>query len=831
MAAVPSSSRRYHNNVARDQSRVHYGDVHGDAYYGDVLNNKRDMAQEILASLRFPGMNRYHERPLDSFPGTYEWIFDGISTNFRQWLTSSDEVYWVNGKAGSGKSCLMTLISEHPWTTELLQDWGGGEVTVVPFFFWAAGGELEKSQLGLMRSLLFQILDQYRELAQTCLPQRWTAHESRTNYEKPWSQKELQKGLRMILRDDRMTSRFCFLIDGLDEFDGDHRDLIECLDALSTQGFIKLLVSSRPWNVFHAAYGRSDQVWWLRLQDLTSHDMDLFITSRFENDSRFQALMMRERSRGYERFGARDILYQLRQSAEGVFLWVDLVIKTLRCGLGEHDTLAGLSKRLKFLPREIDAMLQHIFESIEPVYRQLAARSFLVLDSLQSHWTGLPVTWVAYLGHELELGSSGLPGIDVYEMEKNEQSRQAAEQMVRRCCRDLIEVHYVEGNTEELQQSTFPFRFVGRTYIRYGHRTMFDFIRSKVQDGYLQSLAGCSFDSMLSVCKLLVLVSAPALPEKYADIVREFMRVNYKVYHSMQSELELLSLVRQLINLGVRLESDGHTCCQGMENSLLSHDGFSPLSIQPWLDHYLELRVATLVGCAALLWRSERLFWSLLTAKPSYVTRHSRQAWLICMFIERYRPYKPTGTLMRLCGLSDIAVQEVSSQIDSSAAEDPSIPLLDAFDMVRYVVLNHSQIKRRMGHAAIWLAWRGTGLEKHLDFHHCKDILYWMEERNVDVQQLALSCPSPSYSVEFYWGGEFSTELMYDEQEFLRQFWPSLKQVMEHCQKVVTEAKNPTSGAQIKIETQVEKHSAASDTLRSANIVPRKRRFSIRDEM
>ena len=45
MADVPSSSRIYHNNVAKDQSRVHYGDVHGDAYYGDVLNNKRDIAR------------------------------------------------------------------------------------------------------------------------------------------------------------------------------------------------------------------------------------------------------------------------------------------------------------------------------------------------------------------------------------------------------------------------------------------------------------------------------------------------------------------------------------------------------------------------------------------------------------------------------------------------------------------------------------------------------------------------------------------------------------------------------------------------------------------
>ncbi|KXT01650.1 hypothetical protein AC579_1138 [Pseudocercospora musae] len=839
MASVPASSQvSYHGNVAQDQARVLYGNVHGDVYYGDGVQPKRDIAQEILSSLRFPGMNRYHERPLESFPGTYEWIFDGVSTNFKQWLTSSDEVYWVNGKAGSGKSCLMKLISEHPRTIELLQEWAGGEVTIVPFFFWAAGGDLEKNQLGLMRSLLFHLLDQYSDLIRTCLPLRWTAHGRRANYEKPWSYVELKNGLSMVLRDESMTTRFFFLIDGLDEFGGDHQDLIEYLEELNTPGRVKLLVSSRPWNVFHAAYGQSNQVWRLRLQDFTSHDMNLLITSRFESDTRFQALMKKERKISNAENEFQNLADRLRGMAEGVFLWVTLVIKTLRRGLSEHDTLAGLSKRLELLPQEIDGMLQHIFDSIEPVYQQLAARSFLILCGLPTPWKGIPVTWVAYLEHELESKPFDMPGLDAYDLENNEKSRQDAEQLVRRCCRDLVEIDYEEEVNIQPRKFLFPYDFMGRTFIRYGHRTMFDFINSKINDGCLQSMAGRSFDWIISICRLLVLVSGTSLPDFYADIVWRFMINSKEVHDFSDSEAELLFLVKRLIDLGVTLERDGHPCCQRMEQIMRLHIEIPEYEFD--LDGDLDRRVATLVCCAALVFGQERLFWSLVAARPLYDHRKSRLAWTKCAIYIRAREVQLSGTFTKLCGFSNLADRQAPSLIDSCSAAGSSLTLHELCEVFRYGMNKLCEVFMDMdGPAltfltsfAIWLASRGAVLETLLvDRGFCEDILFWIEQEKVDVQQLALSCPSPSYSVEYYWVGDYSTELAYDEQEFLRQFWPSVEQIMEHCRKVVARAKDSTIGAQLEVHAEMEKQNTESGTLRSPTIVPRKRRFSIRDEL
>lgn len=113
----------------------------------------------ILASLRFRGMEHYRRRPLETYPGTYRWMLDDSTSNdtydpcakqkfgfenaarwqhgnnFRKWLTSSDGTFWITGKPGAGKSCLMKYLFEHQRTKELLQTWAGENVVLAGFLF------------------------------------------------------------------------------------------------------------------------------------------------------------------------------------------------------------------------------------------------------------------------------------------------------------------------------------------------------------------------------------------------------------------------------------------------------------------------------------------------------------------------------------------------------------------------------------------------------------------------------------------------------------------------------------------------------------------------
>ena len=85
--------------------------------------------------------------------------------NFSQWLRSEQKLYWINGKAGSGKSTLMNYICQDYRRLELLRDWSADRLLLTTvYFFWSAGSRLQKSIDGLLRSLLYQILTKCDEL-------------------------------------------------------------------------------------------------------------------------------------------------------------------------------------------------------------------------------------------------------------------------------------------------------------------------------------------------------------------------------------------------------------------------------------------------------------------------------------------------------------------------------------------------------------------------------------------------------------------------------------------------------------------------------------------
>ena len=68
------------------------------------------------------------------------------------WLTQENGIYWVNGKAGSGKSTLMRHIYDNPHTREALKEWAGDtQLIVSEWFFWNTGSLDQRSQTGLLR--------------------------------------------------------------------------------------------------------------------------------------------------------------------------------------------------------------------------------------------------------------------------------------------------------------------------------------------------------------------------------------------------------------------------------------------------------------------------------------------------------------------------------------------------------------------------------------------------------------------------------------------------------------------------------------------------------
>jgi len=75
-----------------------------------------DIPQEvILASLGYTEMEYRQSSITDTGRSSYGWIFEQSingqpSTRYVPWLREDDGIFWVTGKAGSGKSTLMKHI-------------------------------------------------------------------------------------------------------------------------------------------------------------------------------------------------------------------------------------------------------------------------------------------------------------------------------------------------------------------------------------------------------------------------------------------------------------------------------------------------------------------------------------------------------------------------------------------------------------------------------------------------------------------------------------------------------------------------------------------------
>ena len=329
----------------------------------------------FLESLHYPEMNRRQDTVTDAHPKTFRWVYDadGFDKSARgwqsiaKWLENDEGVYWINGKAGSGKSTLMSYLFDHKRTLGLLKVWSGTKKVLNPkFFFWSAGTTLEKSVEGLLRSLLYQIFREVPSLIPVSCENRSAsafAEECSDNYGPmaTWTLRKLRTTFQTVIRQTETTYRICIFIDGLDEINGDPDAAIGEITRTKSLG-VKVCLSSRPERSFNDAF---DSCAKLRLQDLTEHDIREYVADRLEPWLHAEA-----------EDEVSKMLDDIAQKAQGVFLWVDLVVKALIKGLKNDDNLEQLQMRVASTPSDIEAVYAKMLSKIEEPHHKEAARVF-----------------------------------------------------------------------------------------------------------------------------------------------------------------------------------------------------------------------------------------------------------------------------------------------------------------------------------------------------------------------------------------------------------------------------------------------------------------------
>ena len=430
----------------------------------------------ILEKLRFRNMEDRAEGIAAAHANTFNWIFidekaaahacgdvakfgssnknevsksgDIPWDNFVKWLEGDSALYWITGKPGSGKSTLMKYLHNDPRIPALLQHWSGElPLTIAGFFFWNSGTEMQMSKLGLLQTLLHCAIGNDCKLIPTLFPERWRSYMLLGGSLHPWSMSELLRAFNILISDS--SRAFFFLIDGLDEFDGEGAELADFIqDAVSSRTNVKICVASRPWLVFEDAF---QQLPSLRIEVLTSADINLFVTEKLCGNRMFLELQKLQPQE------AECLISEVTEKASGVFLWVRLVVASLLEGLRDGDNIRDLQERLLELPPDLEALFSKILDQLNPAYIRQASIYFQLVRAAQEPLSLLDLSLAE---EEFQKTTS----FQIQPMSSQEISFRT-EAMRRRLssrCKGLLEVTWSGEND--------------RSIVHYLHRTVKDYL-------------------------------------------------------------------------------------------------------------------------------------------------------------------------------------------------------------------------------------------------------------------------------------------------------------------------------------------------------------------
>ncbi|KAL4958986.1 uncharacterized protein BDV14DRAFT_206112 [Aspergillus stella-maris] len=301
-----------------------------------LSNERRD---ELLKSLRFDRIEFRKSNIVAAYARTCEWFL--THDIYHSWidpakLKEHHGFLWVRGKPGAGKSTIMKFAY-----LKMSGKARSKNHRTASFFFNARGEALEKSIIGMYRSLLYQILKGFPDL-HPVLEDLDIILEGQNDCPSLNALKDLFRDAVGGLRGRSFT---CF-IDALDECDEQQVvDMIQYFEELAEECAAKsvqfrVCFSSRHYPYIHIKRGLR-----FTLESQTGHskDMETFVKSRL-------------------RISDPTILEELRpqilEKAAGVFMWVVLVVDILN----KEDRRGGLAMRKRFA--ELPANLSELFRDI-----------------------------------------------------------------------------------------------------------------------------------------------------------------------------------------------------------------------------------------------------------------------------------------------------------------------------------------------------------------------------------------------------------------------------------------------------------------------------------
>ncbi|KAK3340115.1 hypothetical protein B0H65DRAFT_408573, partial [Neurospora tetraspora] len=377
---------------------------------------------ECLQSLSFSNIDARRQDIFLAHPNTGDWIFE--TTEFRQWrdrtdLSKHNGVLWIKGHPGTGKSTLM----KHIWRycQREFEDH-----IVASYFFHARGDSLEKTPLGMLRSLVCQLLDNDEQSYQRFLS--LFRGKKRIHQIWEWREAELKEFLHSEMQ-VRQWPPLVILIDALDECnESQAQNVVDFLEALSiSEVNVRICLSSRHYpNISMEIFQE------LVVEKKAGHNTDI---TKYVYDKLAMADSRIAR-----------IEEEVLNKASGIFMWVVLVVAMLKKAHA-NGKVEAMKQKLREVPSNLDELFSNILSKENP----------------DKHETILMLQWVLFAVRTLEpeeVYYATLAGTGVTNLGPWDQSQLTADD-IQRCItyssKGLIEVPKAESTVQFIHESVKDF--------------------------------------------------------------------------------------------------------------------------------------------------------------------------------------------------------------------------------------------------------------------------------------------------------------------------------------------------------------------------------------
>ncbi|EXK83448.1 hypothetical protein FOQG_12310 [Fusarium oxysporum f. sp. raphani 54005] len=396
-------------------------------------HNNNHICKRTLDGLEFKDMMAREGLIEDPFPETFQWLLEDEHPD---------------------------IIQEH------LRRWSGDlRLLTCKVYPWNPGPIGQKSQSSLLRTMFYQLLLEKPDLCPLVASKQYKYFQlAGTDAPGPpeWTIEELRDSVRQVVFETKSTHRLPIFIDGLDEYKGDLKSLTSFVKQLHSHKRIKLCISSRPWNVFRDEFKVYPS---LRMELFTRPDIEKYVHGRMKTSSAFQELRIVDPD------SVEKLEFGIIEKAEGVFLWVVLVVEKLITTARDNNDLHAIWKEFTALQPGLEDLYASMRRRMDQSLLQGASKMYQLLFSwkeIRNRSISAPDFWMAINCHD--------PG-EPQDYPTNNKTEGIVRALERR----------VAGHTGGMLQVRCDTPKATRTSVDFLHRTVFDWLQSNrptiIRDG------------------------------------------------------------------------------------------------------------------------------------------------------------------------------------------------------------------------------------------------------------------------------------------------------------------------------------------------------------